>query len=543
MLETEPEDRSRRKRPARQLYVPPAQRKTFVKDTNDIRNQAKHKIIPSKKHEKVTQQIGIHKTEKNSEINKHEEPIDYLYDNRSIFEFLLCNYLTQLKWKCSISGTFLNFKANCDFKHHQEEIQKVILQIPLIFFYSYSLYKEQCINYNKYFCINAFPFYSIKKDLQYTHYNQAFEKVPLIINNFHNSYSDVLKQFHIFCDYDIYKIENNLFIDNSYKYFPCLHIMLECIQIEKQNCCIFDIFDNISDTSNSKNNLLNKDNASASENTPVNKNLGINVSSNISDGTQNTATEKTLRIKITQKKTDHEEEVEIMRKTKEHINRKTRPIMKYVGESNDTLNIGDDSIKSWEDLFDEEGEIKEELLAVEKLHKATANNKQIKDNNELASEDIKHVEELEHMVELYDFPSTFRTQDLIQAFSNINCEAMYIKWVDDTHAILVLGTLTQAMKASSMHNPLIKVRPMATASRTTLAVAHKSDLKPAMKRPATNLQAARRFITAALGTKIGISKEQMAKEREDLKMAREMKKMLRKNEKDAWEGNLQSSLQ
>lgn len=545
MLEIEPEDRLKRKRPERQLYVPPAQRKSSLKNTNDTQIKSKHKNGTQKK-EKVTDLVIINsKTENNiiTDNTKCKDSIDSSTNNNSLtLEFLLCYYLIQLRWKCSISGTLLKFNSHCELKHHyKEDIENFILQIPLIFFYTYSLCGETIVTYNKYFSTNAFPVYSIKNYLQYTH-NQPYEKVPLTVTDFHHSYSDILKQFDIFCDYDIFNIENNLFINNSYRSFPCLHIALDSILVQKQTSCIFDIFDNISDTSNLKISLSNKDNASASDITTINNTTGFHTTHNISGTNQTNTNEKLLRKKHPPKKTDHEEELEIMRKTKEHINRKTRPIMKYVGESNDTLNIEDESIKSWEDLLDDEGEVKEELLCVEKLHKPTKRNKQKEDNFEDIS-DVKHVEELEHLVELYDFPSSFKTQDLIQAFSNIDCDAMYIKWVDDTHAILVLGTLTQAMKATNMQNPLIKARPMATASRATLAIVHKSDLKPAMKRPQTNLQAARRFITAALGTKIGVSKERMAKEREDLKTARDMKKMLRKNEKDAWEGNLQSSLQ
>lgn len=71
-----------------------------------------------------------------------------------------------------------------------------------------------------------------------------------------------------------------------------------------------------------------------------------------------------------------------------------------------------------------------------------------------------------------------------------------------------------------MANPLIKVRPMTAATAVSIDVANKSNLKPAMKRPATNLQTARRLITSHLGTKSRLSKEQIAKEREDLKTAK-----------------------
>ncbi|EFA11165.2 hypothetical protein TcasGA2_TC004772 [Tribolium castaneum] len=238
----------------------------------------------------------------------------------------------------------------------------------------------------------------------------------------------------------------------------------------------------------------------------------------------------------------HEQEKEIMRMTKEYINRKTRPIMKYVDDSNDTLRIDkSDSVNNWEDLFDDNGQIQEELLT-EIVDKVGDDITIVKASEDYTAYTNKPPEELEHVVELYNFPPTLETHDLVQAFSEINSDAMYIKWVDDTHALLVLGSLSQAQKAVSMRNPLIKVRPMTAASAISMDVANKSDLKPAMKRPPTNLQTARRLITSHLGTKSKLTKEQIAKEKQDLKNAREMKRMLKQNEKDAWEGNLRSSV-
>lgn len=77
-----------------------------------------------------------------------------------------------------------------------------------------------------------------------------------------------------------------------------------------------------------------------------------------------------------------------------------------------------------------------------------------------------------------------------------------------------------AQRAIELDNPLIKARPMTVASSISLTTAYKHDLKPAMKRPQTNLQTARRLITTHLGTKSKLSKEQNAKERNDLKIAR-----------------------
>ncbi|XP_066158865.1 uncharacterized protein [Euwallacea fornicatus] len=242
------------------------------------------------------------------------------------------------------------------------------------------------------------------------------------------------------------------------------------------------------------------------------------------------------------KQNEHEQEKEIMRRTKQNINRKTRPIMKYVDDDNDTLNIGkSDNVNNWEELLNDEGELHEDIFReiVQKVGSDVTIVKAVEDYSAYAS---KQLEELEHMVELYDFPPTIETKDVMSAFSEIRSDAMYVKWVDDTHAILVLGSSSQAQKAIELSNSLIKVRPMSAASKLALEKANQFDLKPAMKRPQTNLQTARRLITSHLGARSNVSKEQSAKEREDLRVAKELKRKAKQNEKDAWEGNLRSSI-
>ncbi|XP_018578941.1 uncharacterized protein LOC108917013 [Anoplophora glabripennis] len=270
-----------------------------------------------------------------------------------------------------------------------------------------------------------------------------------------------------------------------------------------------------------------------------NKNTSTNTNVTRNDLINNMTNEL---IKTPKKSSEHEQEKEIMRKTKEHINRKSRPIMKYVDDTVDMLKIDkNDNVNNWEELFDDDGQLQDDLFK-EVVHKVGSDFTILRAKEDYSEYVTKQSEDLEHMVELYDFPPTLETHDIIQAFSVINSEAMYVKWVDDTHAILVLGSLKQAQRAIELDNPLIKVRPMTVASGVSLEMAYKHDLKPAMKRPQTNLQTARRLITTHLGTKSRISKEQNAKERNDLKMAKELKKLAKKNEQDAWEGNLRSAI-
>lgn len=45
-----------------------------------------------------------------------------------------------------------------------------------------------------------------------------------------------------------------------------------------------------------------------------------------------------------------------------------------------------------------------------------------------------------HVVEVYDFPSEFKTNDLLSLFSEYKDTGFEIKWVDDTHALIVFSS-------------------------------------------------------------------------------------------------------
>lgn len=77
-----------------------------------------------------------------------------------------------------------------------------------------------------------------------------------------------------------------------------------------------------------------------------------------------------------------------------------------------------------------------------------------------------------------------------------------------------------AKKALNIQHGIIKSRAMTDGSNVANQVASRSDLKPAMKRPQTNMQTARRLITSHLGAKSKLTKEEHAKEREELRKAK-----------------------
>nr|XP_023016921.1 uncharacterized protein LOC111506157 [Leptinotarsa decemlineata] len=545
--EQESGSKLRRKRPERQLYVPPAQRRFHVKFSTQ----------ESRVEDEISSKIDKQSCKK-KETSK----------------------LTKIKieTKCNEYGNSKNDSAKCciNFEKVLNDLQAVVKNSACFnMCWKYELFDNTSVSSFRHvsfrYCLNEFTVFSychkpkmyiLKKDyflwqpklniilsegvgakfkvifddfqMPPTECNDIDRKmVPLLGFVLKKDYQEIMKCFHVFCDYDVLWVRNGFsnrrclldFFDGVYYYESSYSDSDELIEDWiKDNCQIEENCGNEVEEENctlQKNNYKNHANLKKSTNSIKNT---INVNERVKS------------------KNDHEEEKEIMRKTKENINRKTRPIIKYIDDSNNTLKIGrNDNINNWEDLFDEEGQLEEDLLK-EIIHKVGSEVTIVKAKEDYSDYMCKQIEELEHMVELYDFPSSFETHDIIQAFNDIKSDAMYVKWVDDTHAILVLGSLSQAQKAVNLSNSLIKVRPMAAASRVSLATAYQSDLKPAMKRPPTNLQTARRLITSHLGQKSSISREKSARERDDLRAAREMKKLVKKNEQDAWEGSLRSSI-
>lgn len=46
----------------------------------------------------------------------------------------------------------------------------------------------------------------------------------------------------------------------------------------------------------------------------------------------------------------------------------------------------------------------------------------------------------ECIIEIYDFPAEFKTNDLLNIFAAYRNRGFHIKWVDDTHALGVFGS-------------------------------------------------------------------------------------------------------
>lgn len=110
-------------------------------------------------------------------------------------------------------------------------------------------------------------------------------------------------------------------------------------------------------------------------------------------------------------------------------------------------------------------------------------------------------EEFGHVIEIYDFPSVFKTDDLLDAFAEHSNGGMKIKWVDNTHALGVFSSESAAVQALSVCHPMLKTRELPKGSKKAKAKAMRSAefIQPVKERPRTDSAVAQRMVTRALG--------------------------------------------
>uniref|UniRef100_A0AAY4AGD6 Uncharacterized protein n=1 Tax=Denticeps clupeoides TaxID=299321 RepID=A0AAY4AGD6_9TELE len=110
-------------------------------------------------------------------------------------------------------------------------------------------------------------------------------------------------------------------------------------------------------------------------------------------------------------------------------------------------------------------------------------------------------EDFAHVIEIYNFPAIFKTEDLVDAFAEFSEGGMKIKWVDNTHALGVFSCKTAASHALSIQHPLLNTRALSKGSKKAKAKAfrHSEFIQPVKERPRTDTAVARRMVTRALG--------------------------------------------
>lgn len=198
--------------------------------------------------------------------------------------------------------------------------------------------------------------------------------------------------------------------------------------------------------------------------------------------------------------------------------------------------------ESWDSLFNDEGECVDPQL-VEELT-ARGESQQSREESPYnyyhyePREEVMDDPELSHVIEIYDFPADFKTEDLLRAFATYQKKGFDVKWVDDTHALGVFASPIPARDALSSKHPLLKVRPLSQATRASRAKARACAdfLQPAKDRPETSAVLARRLVISALGVRSTQSRAEREAERKKLQEAKARRHLETKQREDAWEG-------
>ncbi|XP_009321583.1 PREDICTED: coiled-coil domain-containing protein R3HCC1L [Pygoscelis adeliae] len=185
--------------------------------------------------------------------------------------------------------------------------------------------------------------------------------------------------------------------------------------------------------------------------------------------------------------------------------------------------------ESWDALFNDDGDcldprLLEELSGGEKRQESRQSPRFDYYGAEPAAPDLSDAE-LPHVIEIYDFPSDFRTEDLLRVFCSYQKKGFDIKWVDDTHALGIFSSPITARDALSTKHLMVKTRPLSQGTRASKAKAR-----------AYSAALARRLVIGALGVRSNQTPAQRDAERRKLQEARERKRLENKQREDAWEG-------
>lgn len=206
------------------------------------------------------------------------------------------------------------------------------------------------------------------------------------------------------------------------------------------------------------------------------------------------------------------------------------------------------SEESWESMFNDDGDCLDPHL-LQELSGNMTNRESIQEprfdyyNHEVPDTDLSDCE-FAHVIEIYDFPQEFRTEDLLRVFCSYQKKGFDIKWVDDTHALGVFSSPITARDALGSKHSMVKMRPLSQATRAAKAKAraYAEFLQPAKERPETSAALARRLVISALGVRSKQSKTEREAELKKLQEARERKRLEAKQREDIWEGRDQSAV-
>lgn len=141
----------------------------------------------------------------------------------------------------------------------------------------------------------------------------------------------------------------------------------------------------------------------------------------------------------------------------------------------------------------------EKEIEIEKIHLDTS----------AFTEELPGERDLTHLVEIYDFKPTLKTEDLLTTFSEFQEKGFKIQWVDDTHAIGIFSCPASALEALAKDFSVLKIRPLTQGTKQSKlkALQRPKFLRLAKERPQTDSAVARRLVARALGLQHNRKKE------------------------------------
>uniref|UniRef100_A0A8D3A867 R3H domain-containing protein n=1 Tax=Scophthalmus maximus TaxID=52904 RepID=A0A8D3A867_SCOMX len=107
-------------------------------------------------------------------------------------------------------------------------------------------------------------------------------------------------------------------------------------------------------------------------------------------------------------------------------------------------------------------------------------------------------DEFRHVIEIYDFPPIFKTDDLLDAFTDYSDGGMKIKWVDNTHALGVFSNESEGINSLRWSGKWFLFQHCMTNRRLLLCFPPEF-IQPVKERPRTDSAVAKRMVTRALG--------------------------------------------
>ncbi|KAJ3414877.1 Coiled-coil domain-containing protein r3hcc1l [Chytridiales sp. JEL 0842] len=160
---------------------------------------------------------------------------------------------------------------------------------------------------------------------------------------------------------------------------------------------------------------------------------------------------------------------------------------------------------------------------------------------ELAADDDDDTSSIEitptNTIEVFDFPASFRTHDLIQIFAgdSLPSSSIRIKWINDTSALIGFENQSQAKRAyiSALTSPLLSAR--------TYHGPPIPSFEPTGPRPVKTDLVARRLIAGALGVRAPRKNREVEEQKlKDAKSKREEEKRAKEKREEevrsAWDG-------